>query len=489
MKFRLSLPNNEDFFQRYAGLVPTLSKLGYLAQIVSALTEVGILFALVRNAVADIAPPAVATGAGIIGGLLGTAFIEVGLRKFLPFSFRQVLNKRFSGLDMIMTVAIISATVMLLSASGFLSFKGSKDTVETMTPPAKKGEVVTGLYDDLKNGERIMFSEDSAAIVARYAPQISALNLAHTASAEAGNTKLKAIESKERNTGQIFSSQKATIKQSMADAAAAHALKLAEMQSQQAAELKARQDKRDAEIAIVNGRLSRAFQTEERQFAEAEAKRLQQVKVWGGSVAWFTVLCLAVLILSIGLQEVHHHGAGIQEEALPNEYHFRESAFDAFVGAVSERWNALAFAWIKKFEDGTPEPPEPGKPPTVYEYEAKIERRPIGFTTGKSSEKTTKESSEKTSGVSSVSKETQAEIDELRRRLKAYEEKEKHGLSKERIVAYDFRKETNTKICAHCQQSFIYNHAKQKYCSEDCRKNHWESMNGRKPYMKKGGKP
>jgi len=72
MRFRLTLPQNEVFFQRYAGLVPTLSKLGYLAQVVSALTEIGILFALIRGAIADVAPPMVATGAGLIGAILGT---------------------------------------------------------------------------------------------------------------------------------------------------------------------------------------------------------------------------------------------------------------------------------------------------------------------------------------------------------------------------------------------------------------------------------
>lgn len=465
MRFRLTLPQNEAFFQRYAGLIPTLSKLGYLAQVVSALTEIGILFALIRGAIADIAPPMVATVAGILGAALGTAFIEVGLRKFLPFTARQILNKRFAGLDLVMSIAIFAASALLLTASGYLSFKGSKDTVETVTPPAKKGEVVTGLYDDLKEGERQTFSTDSAAIGARYAAQIAALDLAHQAATDAAKTKLKGIEGKERNTGQSYATQKASIKQAIADAAAGHAAKLADIHSQQAVELKARQDKRDAEIKIVNDRLNRAYKTEERQFVEAEAKRAQQVKVWGGSVAWFTVVCLAVLLLSIALQEVHAHGAQVQEEAIPTEFYFRESPTAAFINAVSERFHVWAFSVIKRIEDGTPEPPEPPKPPTVYEYTQTMTRRPIGFKPIPLHRKP----EDTHVGDGSSAKEALQNLT--------------------RPVAYETRIDAHKlKDCLHCGAKFMPNHKVQKYCSEGCRVQAWEQRNGRKPYMKKGSK-
>lgn len=490
MKIRITLPTNEEFFQKYAGLVPTLNKLGYLAQVVSALTEVGILYALTRNAVADITSPLLANIAGFVGAILGTAFIEVGLRKFLPFAVRQILNKRFAGLDMVMSVAIFASCLLLLGASGTLSFFGSKETVASVVPPAKTEG--TGAIDTTVNSHRQInlasYRRDSTAIANRYASQMAALEMAHKAAADAAGTKLKGIEGKERNTGQSFASQKVTIKQSMADAAAAHAMKLASLTEAGAKEMQALQDEHNALEADLNRERSEWMTALKESNQAAEAKRQKQVSAWGGSVAWFTVLCLVILLLAVALQEVHAHGSGMQEESIPNEYFFRESPYSAFMGALTERIHATMFGWIKAFEEKTPEPPEPGKPPTVYEYEQKVERRPIGFTTGKTIKESSEKSSGVSSGVSSVSRETQAEIDNLKRRLKAYEEREKAGVSKERIVAYDFRKETNLKTCEHCQTSFVYRHAKQKYCSEDCRKNHWESINGRKPYMRKGGK-
>ena len=456
MRFRLTLPQNEVFFQRYAGLVPTLSKLGYLAQVVSALTEIGILYALIRGAIADVAPPIVATIGGMAGALLATLFLEIGLRKFLPFAARQILNKRFAGLDLVMTIAIFAASLLLLTASGALSFFGSKETVSVVTPPAKTEG--TGAIDTTVNSHRESnrraYQRDSSAIATRYTSQIAALEAAHKAGTDAANVKLKSIEAKERNTGQSFATNKATIKQAIADATAAHALKLAELTAAGAMEMQALQEEHNALDADLMRERAEWLTALKQGNEAAEAKRQKQVAVWGGSVAWFTVLCLAVLLLSIGLSEVHAHGSGMTEQATPNEYHFRESPFSAFWGAITERWHAYAFAVIKNIEDKTPEPPEPAKPPILYQYEQTAERRQIGF---KPDNETRKGAGKDTPGD----------------------------------VAYETRMSDAHKYkdCVHCGQKFMPNHKVQKYCTEACRVQAWEKRNGRKPYLQKKSKP
>lgn len=455
MKFRLTLPKNEQFFQRYAGLVPTLSKLGYLAQVVSALTEIGILAALIGNALHGLLPQLAAFIASLVGAIVVTAFIEIGLRKFLPFSFRQILNKRFAGLDLVMSVAIIAASIMLLAASGYLSFEGSKDTVSVVIPQAK-----TEAYDNevyLSNLESIeaAFSRDSAAIAARYAAQINAADAAHQAAQDARKTKLKGFEAKERNQGTSYASQKATIRQEIADASAAHAGAIAALHRDQAAELKDRQAVKDRDQATNRKAEDDRYQAIAGRNEKAIEQRDRNVSKWGGSVAYFTIICLAVLLLAIGLQEVHRHGAQIEEEALPNEFYFRQNAFAAFMAAVSERANTYMFQLIKRIEDGTPEPPEPGKPSTVYEYEAKVERRPIGF---KTTPNETRKSAQENAPDS---------------------------------VAYETRIIDRSKLknCIHCGVEFMPNHKVQKFCGETCRRAAWELKHGRKPYLKKGGRP
>lgn len=44
---------------------------------------------------------------------------------------------------------------------------------------------------------------------------------------------------------------------------------------------------------------------------------------------------------------------------------------------------------------------------------------------------------------------------------------------------------TKLRICHHCNTNYIYNHAKQKFCSTKCRKANWKQVNGRDPMMKK----
>ncbi|HRF39934.1 MAG TPA: hypothetical protein PK198_14185, partial [Saprospiraceae bacterium] len=281
----------------------------------------------------------------------------------------------------------------------------------------------------------------------------------------AANTKLKGIEARERSTGQSFSTQKASIKQSVADAAAAHAAKLAALTETGAKEMRALQDEHNALETDLMRERAEWLAALKQGNKEAEAKRQKQVSTWGSSVAWFTVLCLAVLLLAVALQEVHAHGSEIQEEALPNEYYFRQSPLAAFMAAVSERFHAKVFAIIKRIEDGTPEPPEPGAPPTVYEYTQTMQRRPIGFKPIPIHRKP----EDTHVGDGSSAKEALKNLT--------------------RPVAYETRSAAHKfKDCLHCGAQFIPNHKVQKYCGEPCRIQAWEAKNGRKPYMKKGTK-
>ena len=137
MKIQFSLPSNEDFFSRYATLRPTLSKLSIIAQIISALTEIGIIYSIIFSRVVDFLPM-YATTIAMLGAMAGTAFLEIGLRKFTPYSIKAFIYKRFSGLDLAMTFFILLVNVGLLTASGYLSFKGSKELVGIASKPKQE---------------------------------------------------------------------------------------------------------------------------------------------------------------------------------------------------------------------------------------------------------------------------------------------------------------------------------------------------------------
>ncbi len=132
MKIRKSLPEKEkflSFFSRYADLIPGVYRLGFFSQLISALTESTIIYAIALSHLKDLSSVHSHLIALVLAILLSLT-LEIGLRKFTPFSIRAILNKLYSGLDLYMTLSIFVITVLLLFFSGFLSFKGSKDLVE-----------------------------------------------------------------------------------------------------------------------------------------------------------------------------------------------------------------------------------------------------------------------------------------------------------------------------------------------------------------------
>ncbi|MFN7830657.1 MAG: hypothetical protein ACK5Q2_01615, partial [Bacteroidota bacterium] len=133
MKSYYTPPQNHQFFQSYYRLTPTLRLMGYLAQVITALAEIGISYRLILSSVAEVFPE-YATPVASFGAIMVTVFLEVGLRRFLPFAFRAVLYRRFSGLHLLISVPVLLITAALIVALGFLSVQGSHEVVRQIAP-------------------------------------------------------------------------------------------------------------------------------------------------------------------------------------------------------------------------------------------------------------------------------------------------------------------------------------------------------------------
>ncbi|NUN99956.1 MAG: hypothetical protein HUU01_05000 [Saprospiraceae bacterium] len=539
MKTFKTLPTNEEFFKKYAMLVPTLNILGYLAQVVSALTEIGVIFLLIFSSLANFFP-AVAFPVAVVGCVIGTAFIEVGLRKFTPYSVRAILYNRFQGLDRIMSIFVLAACLLLLGASGFLSFKGSKTIIEAVAPPP--ATITTASADSTASTAKAetmeQYRADSIGIASRYEAQAHALKTSGTSAIAAEKIELRNIEAKERATGQLFGTQKRGARKRIADLEANRDAQLAQLEANKAAELANLTDERKSATQRIEADHSARKDSVTTYNNSAIQQTDNQVKTYGNGLAWFTVVCLIVFILSVALNEVHAKGSGIEEVPQPNQYQFTESITAEFLNAASERINYNLRSSIRRWADKTPEPLEPKMPAVLYDLaDTALRRRKIAppptpnstptqalfqippglltkrgsqniapnaggqveadfyqntvFSLIRQAEKATPDAKKALElsaldviGMYLNKPASSPEANDFFQRCKAYHDgKGENPFTLQRTIIHGFNKPENagnTRKCNHCEKPYIYGHHKQKYCTEACRIAAFEARKGKK---------
>jgi len=540
MRTTNTLPTNGAFFERYATLIPTLYKLGFLAQIVSALTEISIIYAIVYGSVKDFTP-ALAPAIGAAGALIGTAFIEIGLRQFAPFSVRAVLYRRFAGLDLAMTVFIFLSTAALLITSGLLSFKNSKTIVEATAPPPQQ-RTTNAAETAMEAGRaRVMeeFQRDSSNAANTLNAAIAAKTAHFNALVELERAKLAQLEGKERRTGQRLSTAKTNVK-----------TRIAGIEAERSGELAALNERTAVELAKIRGeqknaleRLEMAFEREKTNIeglnAAAIAETKGRVDKYGSGLGWFTIVCLLVFVLSVTLDEIHRKGAGIVEAVQPTQYDFSPGVLEEALNAAFERINYLFRSRIKSFAEATPAPPLPLAPAPLYDvqhieqprfvlqYEpgtggvrqiflnaptlqnttaangnaANLEQTALSYLRaaeqlkGAGLEEPAREMEVKATDVLRLylgPEGTPAAIDELRAAIvehlngkgpNPFEHLHRRPIGFNRPAPNVERKtftvgESNTRLCSHCGNSFSFKHWNARYCSEQCRVASWENRTG-----------
>lgn len=370
MKHLRSTPKDRGFYDIYARLARSIKASGYFAQLVSALTEVGGLFAAALSILHPIfGPTAIYPSAAI--ALIGTAVLEVGLRVVIPQAVDAVLYKRWQGLHLAMSMAVFLLSFVLLASSGILSYQNSKTVVDTVVvEPERDSLAIQGAQIDYNASQAKAaeaYRSDSTATAQRYQERLAAEQTAYTGKIGAAKRELSNVYNRERRTGQSFATAKDAARQKIANLEAEEATAIAGIKAEKGEALAALLAEHKAALAEIKTTYQEATATLEGEFQEAKGERAATVDGYGGGLAYFTVICLFIFLSAVILERIHAKGSGIEETVELAQHDISPPALTEAWAALTERVQVNLRQRIAAFAEKTPPPPLPPSPAELYD--------------------------------------------------------------------------------------------------------------------------
>jgi hypothetical protein len=354
MKLQKTLPQNAAFYERYADLIHSLTKVATISQVVTGATEIGILYALLSKAFSDILPPQYIAFCAMIGAVFCAALLQIGLKKVFPYSVCALLFKRFKGLDLAITIGVFILTVALLVVSVFLSWSGAKDIADfaIQSPTTKTTDKADSLKAaDVAIAQRV-FSSDSATIETKFKGKVEAIQSEYQS---------RIAEIERYSNGKQATSMRAELK-----------TKLAKLDSDKATEIEAKASIRQQAFDRAESRNSNETATITTDNGEAKAKAKQKQDRYGSYIGYFTAFCYVFFLCVFALNEIYHKGANIEIKPLPSQRHFSPSVIALFIETVKEKTDVFFRTKIQAFADKTAAQPLPSAVSALYDFKADV---------------------------------------------------------------------------------------------------------------------
>lgn len=370
MKHLRSTPKDTGFFSVYARLAKSVKASGYFAQIVSALTEVGGIFAASLSVLHPIFGQVSIYPAAAIA-IIGTAILEVGLRVTIPQAVDAVLYKRWQGLHLAMSIAVFVLGFVLLATSGVLSYKNSKTIVDSVVIEPERDSLKIQRaqieYNSAKAKLGEQYRADSTATVQQFTQRTAATTAAFSGKLGSAKRELSNIYNKERRTGNSYATAKDRARQRIADIEAEQAAALAQITNEQAAALAQLKAEHKAALQKADGDHRAALAHLESEYTSATTDRAQTVGAYGGGLAYFTIIALFIFLASVILDRIHAKGSGIAETVELSQYDINPPAIVEAYQAMRERLQTTIRAKIAAFDERTPAAPLPTSKRELYD--------------------------------------------------------------------------------------------------------------------------
>lgn len=381
MKKLKSLPENEEFFANYIWLVKTLNIAGYGGQVVSALTEVGGIFVAAHLSLKPILGEYAFYFAAVIA-VLGTAIIEVGLRHSIPHSVDAILYRRFTGLRLAISVFVMALTALLLYASGILSFKNSTKIVEGMTVGAKEEAIrqADSLYLVAVKLIDTTAAKEEQAIALTYEVLAEGAAAAEAGKVASAEQNLKNWKNRQWREKTSFGGQIDNAKMELQTAMASLAEATADINREKAEKLEALKNS-------IEAKRKNAKAEHEKAINQAAAEQTGKVNEYGGGLAYFTIICLFLLIVSITVNRIVIKGSGVKEQVEVSQYDLLPHPLIAAYNAFAHRVSYIILSRVLDFDDKTPSLKVPDSVREIFDpSEVKNQRAKLKIEDGDNSE-------------------------------------------------------------------------------------------------------
>lgn len=478
MKLQKTLPQNVPFFERYADLIHSLTKVATVSQVVTGATEIGILYALLSKVLSDILPPQYITFCSFVGAIFCAALLQIGLKKVFPYSIRAILYSRFKGLDLAFSIGVFVLTTALLVVSVVLSWQGSKDIADfaVKDPTTKTTDKADSLKaTDIATAQRV-FSSDSATIETKYKGKTEAIESEY-------QSRIAAIE--KYSKGKQATTQRAELK-----------TKLAKLQSDKAAEIEAKATIRQQAFDRAESRNATETATITTDNTEAKAKSKQKLDRYGGYIGYFTAFCYVFFLCVFTLNEIYHKGAKIDLTPIPSQRHFNPSVITEWLEAVKERIDVTLRTKVYNFANATAAQPLPESIRNLYEFKAKAFDEVLQVQSDFAQTKIVKLPTKRHKLAATIQPEKQDDTTKKQRQI-GFKKTDDTTVTNDTNDTEKVENTSTTKIvgggetigqCPNCLQSFVKNHKKHTYCKDECRIEFWQKTNNRKVHKNKTGK-
>jgi hypothetical protein len=211
------------------------------------------------------------------------------------------------------------------------------------------------------------YRKDSTATAQRYQERLAAERTAYAGKIGAAKRELSNVYNRERRTGQSFATAKDEARQKIANLEAEEATAIAGIKAEEGEALAALLAEHKAALAEIKSTYQEATTSLEGEFQEAKGERAATVDGYGGSLAYFTVICLFIFLFAVILDRIHAKGSGVKDTVELSQYDISPPAYVEAWHAFRERFQTNIRTRIANFAAKTPPPPLPTAPTELYD--------------------------------------------------------------------------------------------------------------------------